>query len=156
MKNVNTTPKISLQKVDQSAKEEILAIEEDILSRLTSSNLVTLPEIIEYYFSRGETLLIQFGGKTVGVVAIEEKEDEIELTSILIKKKYQGLRIGTTVLEKIFEKYDDRKKWTVITHPENHHSIRLNWKFGFEFSDWLGDYFGTGEPRIRMTKKNCI
>jgi ribosomal protein S18 acetylase RimI-like enzyme len=150
-KSSNTT--VSLLKADQSAKEEILAIEKNVLSRLTSSNLISIPEIIDYYFSHGGTFLIQVGKQTVGVVAVREKKDEIELTSILIKKKYQGLKIGTKVLEEILNKFGTHKKWTVITHPENHHSIRFYWKFGFEFSDWLGDYFGTGEPRIRMTRK---
>ncbi len=147
------TKNITLEKVDQSAKEEILAIEKDILSRLTSSNLITIPEIIDYYFNRGETFLIKLEKNIVGVVAVDKKADEIELSSILIKKKYQGQGVGTKVLENIFTKFDTNKKWTVITHPENHHSIRLYWKFGFEFSHWLGDYFGTGEPRIKMTRK---
>jgi ribosomal protein S18 acetylase RimI-like enzyme len=146
---------INLLKVDESATDEIFEIEKNILSRLTSSNLITKPEIIKYYFSQGDTYLIKVNNQTAGVVAIQEKEDEIELTSILIKKMYQGQGIGTKVLQQIFKMLiTSNKKWTVITHPENHHSIRLYWKFGFELSDWLGDYFGVGEPRIKMTKKS--
>ena len=47
---------------------------------------------------------IRVGAETVGLVALDEREDEIELSEFYIKPSMHGRGIGTEVLHEVFER----------------------------------------------------
>lgn len=90
-------------------------------------------------------------GEAVGHVAYEMKEDShAYLSSILIKPEYQGQGLARQAMGKILEELKNVKLIDLVTHPENVRSISLCESFGFKKTERYENYFGDGEPRIKM------
>lgn len=40
----------------------------------------------------------------------------------------------------------------LVTHPENHHALRLYASLGFKIEAEISNYFGDGEPRVKLVR----
>ncbi len=94
---------------------------------------------------------IQQNGQTVGHIAYEMKgADHAYLSSIVVDPKYQGQGLAKEALEKILEELKKVELIDVVVHPENIKSLALCQSFGFKITDRYEDYFGDGEPRVKL------
>jgi ribosomal protein S18 acetylase RimI-like enzyme len=106
------------------------------------------------FFKDSTMYFIFYGSKNVGYVSYETNKNEAYLNSIAILPKYQNKGIGTravSMINKILNKQGIRDAWLVV-HPENLQAVRVYEKNGFKLQKKILNYWGDGEPRLRLTK----
>lgn len=93
-------------------------------------------------------------GEIVGDVSYEIKnEDTAYISGLCVSSKFRRQRIGSEAIRLILEELKDKKRIELVTHPENINAIKLYKSLGFEQAgEPIENYFGDGEPRIRMIK----
>lgn len=94
---------------------------------------------------------IQQEGQAVGLIAYEMKAvNHAYLSGIIIDPKYQGRGLAKEAMGKILEELKDVELIDVVVHPENVKSLKLCQSFGFKITDRYENYFGDGEPRVKL------
>jgi [ribosomal protein S18]-alanine N-acetyltransferase len=108
---------------------------------------------IKGQFQKGPVFLVEYEGKTAGVIAYEVAPDgTVYFEDVVIDPAFQGKGLGRAVLEKIITSMDAAPRMWLMTHPENTAAVRLYSSLGFKEVDRIEDYFGDGEPRIKMER----
>jgi ribosomal protein S18 acetylase RimI-like enzyme len=46
----------------------------------------------------------------------------------------------------------DAVRLELVTHPENDHALRLYGSLGFKVEEEISNYFGDGEPRVKLVR----
>ncbi len=89
--------------------------------------------------------------RIVGSVMYEMKaSDHAYLSGLVIKPDAQGRGIGKRAMMKVLEELRDVPLIDLVTHPDNDRAIKLYEALGFTISERIENYFGDGEPRVRM------
>lgn len=95
--------------------------------------------------------LVVKNGKVVGHIAYEMKDkDHAYISGLVITPEYQNQGLVREALAKIFEELKGVKLIDLVTHPDNVKAIHLYESFGFKMADCYENYFGDGEPRVRL------
>ncbi|MFA6189963.1 MAG: GNAT family N-acetyltransferase [Candidatus Staskawiczbacteria bacterium] len=146
---------IKLRRAGGKDIDEILKIEKSvdgtkIYSALTDRNDVMKCITDDVFY------LIEKNNEIVGDVSYELKEKgSAYLSGLVIMPEFQGQGIAREVISVILEELKNVRMIELFTHPENKKSISLYTSLGFkETGERLENYFGDGEPRIKMTLKN--
>lgn len=147
------SPKIELTRGNANDWEKIVKFE------LTQSenkhyHCTGTLESAKEFFKNSVIYLIWFRSVNVGYISYEINQNEAYLNSIAIIPKYQNKGIGTKAVSKIshmIKKDGIRDAW-LVTHPENKCAIRIYEKNGFKIQRKVLDYWGDGEPRLKLTK----
>lgn len=88
----------------------------------------------------------------MGDVAYQMKnENHAYISGLAVAKEFQGQGIAKQAMQIILEKLKNVELIDLVTHPENTKAIKLYESLGFkQVGEPMEDYFGDGEPRIRM------
>jgi ribosomal protein S18 acetylase RimI-like enzyme len=109
-----------------------------------------------------EILVAEIDGHVVGVVAVEDREGELELVDIDVIKRYQGRGIGTRLLQFVEERARSRHK-VAVTLGTSRNAEGTPWKalpwwqsMGYDITHeeknaWTRS-IGPGAREIRMRK----
>lgn len=90
-------------------------------------------------------------GEVIGHISYEKKDkDHAYLSGILIKPEYQSRGFAREAMGKILKELKSVKTIDLVTHPDNIKSINLCKSFGFKQAERYENYFGDGEPRVRL------
>lgn len=85
----------------------------------------------------------------IGYFTIKYSEDNCEIGSIGIPEKYQSQGYGSNILRYILEHNRGKHLW-LVTHPKNIQALFLYLRKGFEITGWIDNYFGDGQPRLKL------
>lgn len=76
---------------------------------------------------------IQYGGNLVGGVYLSlHSNNEMKIEFIFLNPHYQGKKIGATVMALIEEKYDEVKKWFLLTPSKDFRNHHFYEKLGYK------------------------
>ena len=104
-----------------------------------------------YALSKSEIFIIELDNQAVGKVAYEMKSaDHVYIKGLVIRSSFQRQGIGREAMRIILKELEPVKKIELVTHPENIPAIRLYESLGFHIESRIENYFGDGEPRVRM------
>lgn len=102
-------------------------------------------------FNKGEIYLIKKGEAVVGNVSYELRpDDSVYISGLVINPSFQGQGIAREVLVKLLEEFKNIKRIDLVTHPNNHTALNLYQSLGFVIESRYDNYYGDGEPRLRL------
>lgn len=104
------------------------------------------------YLKDCEVYMCEADGAPVGILAYAQVRGEVEVKQILVLPEYQNKGYGKNIVDKLIELTKGKKVW-LVTHPKNTAAIILYLKRGFELAGWMDNYYGDGEPRIKLILK---
>jgi len=142
---------ITLKRATLEDIDKILEVEKSVIGTKIYSGLAgrddTTKEITDNFF-----YLIEKDGKVVGDIAYEMKDDgQAYISGLAVDKKFQRQGIARKAMQMLLEQLKDIKLIGLVTHPENEPAINLYKSFGFkQIGEPMENYFGDGEPRIKM------
>lgn len=132
--------------------DEILLIEEEVFtSRWTKDQFIY--ELTENEFSK--LFCLKEDGKIIGYAGIWFLFERAEITSIAIKKEYQGRGYGTMLMEHLINSAIKQSCDLILleVRPSNEKAIGLYHKLGFENLRIRKDYYQDNhEDCIEMMK----
>ncbi len=108
-------------------------------------------KIAEEEFAESGISVIQVDGQDIGVVQIEEKQDEFRLSQLWISKDFQGREIGTAITEETI-KQAETKGLPIRLHvlKTNYRARVLYERLGFILGDEAehgGGFYMKKEPK---------
>lgn len=123
-------------------------------SRLYAGVNETLAEAIEE-FKNNKIYFIKKEDKIVGSVSYEIKSSSHAfINGLVVNPEFQKQGIGREALKQILEMLKSFKRIDLVTHPDNTPAIKLYEHFGFVIESKKENYFGDGEPRVVLVRKN--
>ncbi|HZZ98701.1 MAG TPA: N-acetyltransferase [Candidatus Saccharimonadia bacterium] len=106
----------------------------------------------EQYLQSSDVLIAFAESKPIGFIASKPVEKYVELQSIVVVPQFQGKGVGKELLSKLIETVDG-KEIRLVTHPHNTGAIIFYLKSGFRIVGWGDNYYGDGEPRLKLARK---
>jgi ribosomal protein S18 acetylase RimI-like enzyme len=101
---------------------------------------MTWEEYGQIFRTRGDVHAIYRDTILAGFYWIEERGDTLHVHGLILKSKFQGQGIGTTVLNMLAERYTSKKdKIELGVYQANSRAIRLYEKLGYQITRNLGD-----------------
>lgn len=91
-------------------------------------------EFFDRWFRPEHTFVIGVGGEDVGVVAFEEREDDVYVTRIEVRPDRQGQGIGTAVLQRLLDQTHEAGKAVSLHVFEINPARELYRRLGFTTS----------------------
>lgn len=143
-------------KLERATTEDIqtlLEIEETTIGLKVYSGYFNEKEIREW-IENGIVYLIKNGEKIVGSISYEIKDKyHAYISGLAIKPEFQKQGLARQAMEILFEELKGFEKLSLAVHPDNH-AVKLYESFGFVVESRKENYFGDGEPRLIMIRKN--
>ncbi|MSU54762.1 MAG: GNAT family N-acetyltransferase [Candidatus Staskawiczbacteria bacterium] len=142
---------ITLKRATLEDTDAILAVEKSLEGQKIYSALTNREEVIEE-ITKSFVYLIEQQARVIGDVSYEMKdENHAYISGFAVMPEFQGRGIAKQAIKMILEQLKDVELIDLVTHPENEKSIKLYKSFGFQkIGEPQENYFGDGEPRIRM------
>lgn len=107
------------------------------------------------YIRKSHVFFIMLGKKIIGTISYEEKTKEhAYIDSMTILPEFQRKGYASQAMTWLMEKLKSYELIDLVTHPRNTPAIKLYLNFGFVITGWKDNYFGDGEPRLIMVRKN--
>ncbi len=103
------------------------------------------------FLRNSDTFIYYDRDKPAGLLAFEDKDGIVGLKSIAVIPSYQGRGIGGMMVRD-FIKFNDDKELSIMTHPKNTPAIILYLRNGFQIVEWISNYYGDGEPRLKFSR----
>lgn len=106
-------------------------------------------------FAEHQVYLIHKGERLVGSVQFQmEDTDNAYISGMIVHPDLRGARVAYEAVEFLKEKLHGAKKIWLVTHPENKNMLSISQKMGFKVVEEVADYYGDGEPRVKLVKEN--
>lgn len=141
---------INLRKAKVKDISTLISIEKEVSGSKIYSPLLTEAEWLEE-LEKGATYFIELDGSVVGEVSCEMKEPfHVYIGGLVVKPLFQGKGIARKAMEILLAQLKDVRTIDLVTHPENEKAIKLYESLGFNIESRIENYFGDGEPRVRM------
>ncbi len=148
-------PKIQLQKATINDISTLISIEKKVAGLKLYSAMTSDKEWrAEFEKPNTAVYLITKSDQVVGDVSFEKKDGNAYISGLAVEPAFQGMGIGQEAIRQILEELKDCKTIELVTHPENKPAVNLYLSLGFEIKETKENYFGDGEPRVVMVKKN--
>ncbi len=146
--------KIRLQKATAQDIPKLLLIENSVANTKIYSAMTSEDEWkVEFKKEGAVVCLILKDDVVVGDASYEKRDDGAYISGLVVEPQFQDMGIGRQTMELILEELKDVKTIELVTHPENEVAIKLYLSLGFIITSRKENYFGDGEPRIVMVKK---
>lgn len=141
---------LTLKKAQVKDIPTLISLERAVSATKLFSAMLTEKEWAEA-FARDEIYLIEADGAVVGELSYEMKSPaHVYLSGLVVDPRFQKKGIGRGAIQLVLEKLKSVPRIDLVTHPENEAAVRLYESFGFITTERMENYFGDGEPRIRM------
>lgn len=105
------------------------------------------------YLKDASVYLVANEDSPVGFYAYTTQDDYIQIKTMALLPTYQGKGIGKQMMDHLLKNIN-KILVKLVTHPQNTQAMIFYLKSGFTITDWIDDYFGDGEPRIKMELDN--
>ena len=141
---------LHLRKAEIQDIPALISIEQSVAGSKLYSPMVTNEEWVEA-LSKNITYFIEDEGEVVGNISYELKDkSHAYIDGLVVIPEFQGQGIARKAVEMILEKLKDVELIDLVTHPKNIKAVKLYESLGFKSGTIIENYFGDGEPRIRM------
>jgi ribosomal protein S18 acetylase RimI-like enzyme len=141
---------IHLKKVGSEDIPTLISIEQSVSGSKLYSPMLTNGEWSEA-LKKNITYLITEGDTIVGEVSYEMKDlSHAYIDGLAVSPAFQGRGIAREAMGMILDELKDVGQIDLVTHPENLKAIKLYESLGFKIESRIENYFGDGEPRVRM------
>ncbi len=141
---------VELQKTTLKDIQTLLDIEKTTRELKTYSGYFTEEEIKDY-ISSDVVYFITKEGKIAGSISYEIKDtNHAYLSGLVIRPEFQRQGLAKQALGKLFEELKGYELVDLVVHPENSSALNLYKSFGFVVKERIENYYGDGEPRLRM------
>ncbi len=128
----------------------MISLEQGVSGSKLYSPMLTKEEWLES-LARNKTYFIEVDGAIVGEISYEIKSpDHAYLDGLVVNPSFQGRGIARKVVEILLEELKGFREIDLVTHPENVKAVKLYESLGFKIESRVENYFGDGEPRIRL------
>lgn len=142
---------LKLRKADLR-KDGRLLKELDNLSFSRDFDMPSMSVEEEVKFLRScQTYIYYKDNKPVGFYSYIENMGEVELKGIAVIPDFQNKGIGRKMTEDFLSKIKGKRSF-LVTHPKNSGAIILYLKCGYEITGWKENYYGDGQPRLRLNR----
>lgn len=140
---------MELQRATPSDIQTLFDIEKTTQGLKTYSRYLTEDEVRDY-INNEIVFIIKKDNEIVGHISYEIKgEKYFHLSGLVIKPEFQRQGLAKEAISKLLEIIGDYKTIDLTVHPENP-ATNLYKSFGFTIKERIENYFGDGEPRLRM------
>ncbi len=75
------------------------------------------------------------------------------ISGIVLYPHAQGKGFGRKILKHILDLLSEKTSIDLVTHPENTRALALYTSLGFEVTERKENYWGEGEPRLVLIRK---
>ncbi len=132
----------------------LIDIEKKLIGLKTYSVQITEKEWGDAINKESEIVyLILRDNKVVGNISYEKKSgDTAYISGFAIDPKFQKQGIGREAIRLLLEELKGMKRIELVTHPENSPALKIYLSFGFAIKERKENYFGDGEPRIKLVR----
>ena len=96
--------------------------------------------------------VVEQGREIVGYIMGWYIEREIHISNIAVVKKCQGQGIGSFILKKLLNLYNDYESCFLEVRESNHIAQKLYMKFGFNIISLRKAYYSNGENALILSK----
>lgn len=105
----------------------------------------------EEELARAKVFLVEKNSMVVGNVSYEQMPDaSVYISGLVIDPQFQGRGLARRALREVLEQLREAKEVWLVTHPENAPAINLYQSLGFVAQERIENYYGDGEPRVKM------
>ena len=149
---------ISFKKITIDDVDDFLALERTVDGSIIYSAMTDRQEAVEE-ITKNTVYFIKKDNNVVGNISYEIKGLKIPyISGLMVAPQFQGQGIGKQAMVIILEELKDLGMETIelLTHPRNTKALMIYLSLGFELSGWEDNYFGDGEPRVKMIKRQSI
>jgi ribosomal protein S18 acetylase RimI-like enzyme len=147
---VESLPAVELVRAKTEDLETYIELEKSIGDTKTYSSMTDPSEALEL-LSNSKVYFIKEGDEIVGSISYLMKAPKhAYIDGILVTPARQGHGLGRAATIKALEELKDIPLVDLVTHPDNARAIQLYESLGFVIGERTENYFGDGEPRIRM------
>jgi ribosomal protein S18 acetylase RimI-like enzyme len=144
------------KKATKKDADKILELERLTIRDKTYSCLKNKNEVLKE-FENSEIYLIYKDEHLVGSTEFQMKSPQhAYLAGLIIDPRFQGQGIGREAMKFRLSKLKKVKRIDLVTHPDNFKMINLCQSLGFKIEKRIENYYGDGEPRLVMVKKNLV
>ena len=146
---------VVLNPVTESDVDAYIQLELTRDNLLTYKSLTGHDEALEQ-IKTSRNYFIQDGGNIVGSISYKIIDDETaEIDGVLVRPESEGKGYAKAALKLLLPQLNDYTNVFLMTHPDNPRSIHLYSQFGFNAAGRIENYFGDGEPRLKMILKRA-
>jgi ribosomal protein S18 acetylase RimI-like enzyme len=103
------------------------------------------------YLKDSDISIAYDGEKPVGFIACKPDGDGYEIQAAVVIPEYQRKGIGKLLMQTVLKKTAG-KPLRLVTHPKNTGAIIFYLKNGFEIDGWGDNYYGDGQPRLKLVR----
>lgn len=141
---------IRLERATLPAAKAILMFQEAAESR--TYHPMQLPKIEAAIRDDHTYLVVKEDHMVVGFLIYQLKTDHVFLDEFVIGEDYRNQGFGSAALQAMLERVSGQPV-ELLTHPENPAS-HLYARHGFRWIETIKNYYGDGEPRMRMRRSS--
>lgn len=144
---------VMLRPVTVADIPKLTALEKSVAGQETYSPMLEAHEW-EEEIGRTNVFLVEHNSKVVGNASYELKPDgSAYISGLVIEPAFQGKGIARKAMSALLEKLQGVKNVWLVTHPENMAAVHLYQSLGFVVGERVENYYGDGQPRIKMSLK---
>ena len=112
---------------------------------------------LKKYIEDSFVFLIKTNDTIVGAVSFELKKKRIpNINGLVVYPQFRRKGFAKQAMFSILKKLQKYPQIKLVTHPHNNPAISLYLSLGFTINAWKDDYFGDGEPRLVLIKRNDL
>ncbi len=147
-------PIITLHKISLSDVDTYVNLEKNFSSLKNYSPSDTIAQAQEQ-IKNNLCFFIKQNNIIVGSIDYHMKDEYCAyITGLVVHPDFQDQGIARTALNMLLEELKNVKEISLDTHPHNTKAIMLYLSSGFLIDSWKDNYYGDGEPRIVLRRKN--
>lgn len=143
---------ISFRKVEKDKDWEILLNLEKRAAKNSPYYLAfTNIEDLKKFVGKSIAYIMFDGTRSIGHIEYELRSADLaEITGFVLLPEHRGKGLGKILFGKAMDDLAKIKQIFLMTHPENSVALRVYLSAGFKVKEWKDNYYGNGQPRLRL------
>jgi ribosomal-protein-alanine N-acetyltransferase len=96
---------------------------------------------------------IKHRDRIIGSASFRRQDDgSAYIGNMAVEPIYRRQGIARATMIFLVGQLGDAVRLELVTHPENDHALRLYGSLGFKVEEEISNYFGDGEPRVKLVR----
>lgn len=142
--------KLTYKRLTEADWKLVASIEQSVADGVLFRAYVKEDESREY-LKKSIVYGVMLDDKVIGTISYELKDkDHAYIDAMTIIPEHQGKGYAAQAFDFLFEQIKGLKLIDLVTHPRNVKSLQIYLKRGFIIDGWIDNYFGDGQPRVRL------
>jgi ribosomal protein S18 acetylase RimI-like enzyme len=130
----------------------LLSIEKRVgVSRIYEPR-VTLADALKE-IAENSLYFITLADKPIGTASFRQHADgTVYIGNVSVDPQYRNNGVARAAMTFLLNKTKHATRLELVTHPDNNPALNLYHSLGFTLEATIGNYFGDGEPRVRLVR----